>query len=217
VLPIPTAVAVDPAVQAAREAQFGPTVAPVDAKMADVVNLLRLQDAVHGVKQQRVEESLRDQTNTRAWNADSRAQKYLDLQQQQEQRLEQQRKDDAAQSAASRASKGMQEAVSDADAYHSSVAATIPKIQNARSRDEYDAQILALKSLATGAAKRGLPVDQVSIPPFRGDVIADATKAYQANPDPAARKTIEARLRQMGIDPREAGIETAQPAAAPAW
>lgn len=217
VVPVPSAVAVDPAIEAQREQQYGAPVKPANLKTDDIAKLLRLQSAVSDIKQQKVIDSLRSQENTRAWNADARAGQYLNLQQQQEQRLEQQTRDANAARAAGAASSKMKEAVTDADAYHSGVAATIPKIQNARTRQDYEAQVAALQSLYSGAVTRGLKVDPVSVPPFRGDVISDAQKAYQKNANSDVRAQIVARLRQLGIDPREAGIQTNDSAQTPPW
>jgi len=205
-------------VQAAADARAAKQPGMLDGlRTEDTVKLLQLQNAVRQTKQQRIEDSLRNQTNTRAWNQDTRSQEYLNLQKQQEQRLQQQMRDTAAARAASASTSKMKEAVSDSDAYHLGVAATVPKIQNARTRQDYEAQVSALQSLYSGAATRGLKVQPVSVPPFRGDVIADAMKAYQSITDPNTRTQIVARLRQMGIDPREAGIESKDTGATPPW
>ena len=119
--------------------------------------------------------------------------------------IAEQQRDEQAIKAATSATKQMREAVSDSDAYHSGIAAMMPKIQGARTRQEYDAQVTALQKLQTGAVTRGLKVDQPALPPFRGDVILDAQRAAKKNP--GSTQLIAARLRQMGIDPREAGIE----------
>jgi hypothetical protein len=176
--------------------------------------ILQIQAAADEAKQRDIEASLRK-------NADDRAGQYLDLSKQSATRLQSQqdwehkRMDDndqaARESRATQArslqSQKMQEAVKDGVSYQADVAAAIPKVQSARTRQEYEANIAAVKGIYTGAVTRGLKVDPVTIPPFRGDVITEAQKAFQATSDPNEQNAIRARLNQMGIDPvKEAGL-----------
>jgi hypothetical protein len=217
-LPVPRATAVDPALEASMKELYperGTEPVRFSGGMEGAADVIRLQDAIEQGKRRGIEDALRTK-------ADNRSEEYLNLskgsaeriksqqewERERQAKIDQAAREQRAEQARTLQSKKYQDAVKDGVSYQADIAAAMPKIQSARTRQEYEAGIAALKGIYTGAVSRGLRVDPVQVPPFRGEVIQQAQGAWgKAAGDPTKQAAIRARLSQWGIDPiKEAGL-----------